>query len=38
MQRQTTLFAVAVATLLTAPALAQDVDPYAKPDDSRGDG
>ena len=38
MQRRTTLFAVAAGALLTAPAFAQDVDPYAKPDASRGEG
>lgn len=34
MQHYTTLLAITAGALLTAPALAQDVDPYAKADDS----
>jgi uncharacterized protein YdeI (BOF family) len=34
MQRHKTLFAIAAGALLTATAGAQEVDPYAKPDDS----
>jgi hypothetical protein len=34
MQRHTAMAAITAGALLTAPALAQDADPYAQPDDS----